>query len=299
MRQAKPLPVVLLVGLSSVALAGPAVTLTLESPSDGQTVAAGSRIGWTIRVATSRGDNAGLALVCVNLVQDDTNPAFLDIPPGDLASLDATMDDFSRPLGISNPGEDGAATGYVGVQRGVAGRMDLVQIGGGQNTFGVAGPAGMGQDILVETGVGQGAEPQLVLCGSFAAPSTAGMYRFRLRDPLANVLATVSGPPQSSSVMAATVDVGSASFSFTVQASLPICPGDCDCDRRVTFDDINYFVAALVGHGAGWAGYYGREHDGQVPPCNYANCDINDDGQVDFDDIDPFVALLASSPACP
>jgi hypothetical protein len=286
MRHVKPLPTILLLGLSSVALAGPVVTLTLESSKDGRTVGAGSGIDWTIRVATSGGDNAGLALVCVDLVQDDANPAFLDIPPGDPASIDATMGDFSLPLGISNPGEGGATTGYVGVQRGTPGRRNLVQIGGGQNTFGVVGPPGLGQDLTIRAGIGQGVSPQIVLSGSFAAPRTPGTYTFKLQNSLANVLTAVNPPPQYSPVAAATVDLTGATFSFTVSPGLR---GDLNCDGQVTFDDIEPFVAALAGQ---------QTYESQYPTCRWLNGDIEGDGWVTFDDINPFVACLVSG-GCP
>ena len=58
-----------------------------------------------------------------------------------------------------------------------------------------------------------------------------------------------------------------------------ICVGDCNCDGRVDFADINAFVSAIEG----------------APQCLLARCDINGDGQVDFRDINPFVTLLATS----
>ena len=62
------------------------------------------------------------------------------------------------------------------------------------------------------------------------------------------------------------------------------CPGDCNCDGRVDFGDINPFVLALSDFNA-WRT--------QFPNCPVANPDVNGDGHVDFGDINPFVALLS------
>ena len=73
------------------------------------------------------------------------------------------------------------------------------------------------------------------------------------------------------------------------------CRGDCDCNGRITFEDITYFVAALGGY-----------HDwversltlrGAEPDCPWANCDANGDTLVNFEDINPFVSLLGTP--CP
>lgn len=93
---------------------------------------AGDTIDWTIYVSVSIGDNEGLALICCDLVQDVDNPAKLDLPPGDPGSIDTTMQNFDRPAGITNPGEGGADSGYIGVQRGTAGEMNLIQTDGGR-----------------------------------------------------------------------------------------------------------------------------------------------------------------------
>ncbi len=65
------------------------------------------------------------------------------------------------------------------------------------------------------------------------------------------------------------------------------CHGDSNCDGEINFDDIDYFVAALVGE-QNWNDLHGGN-----PTCNYIgsnDCDWND--MVNFDDIDPFVAGL-------
>ncbi len=64
------------------------------------------------------------------------------------------------------------------------------------------------------------------------------------------------------------------------------CRGDMNCDGRVTFADIDLFVAALAGESA-WG----------CRPCPWIHADINGDAAVNFADIDPFVALIGTT--CP
>ena len=257
------------------------VSLSLTSPANGTSVAPGATIEWTITADVSTGDNAGLALVSVDLTQDPNNPELFDIPPANEGSIDSTMTNFSRPAGISNPGENGATTGYIGVQRGTSGEQGLVQIGGGQNTFGQPGST-IGTSANVIAGVGQGST-QTVVSGSFAAPATDGTYTFQLANALANVLDSVGTPPAFSPVSAATVDSAAGSFNFTVGGPTDIV-GDANCDGNVDFFDIDPFVTALVGGQSAWEATFG---------CDYLTVnDINQDGTVDFFDIDPFVNLL-------
>jgi hypothetical protein len=315
--------------LSAVAF-GQTATLYLESPEAGTTVTPGTMINWTFSVELSSGDNDGLALVAADLVQDGGNPEALDIPMGSEASIVAPMDQFSRSLGISNPGEGGASTGYVGVQRGTAGAMNLIQMGGAQNTFGAAGSS-IGTDANVEAGVALGSK-QLVVSGSFAAPTTAGTYTFSLANGIANVLTVQDPDPTPPAfwpvVSAATVDIATnGSFSFTVGAG---ATGACcdfltynctDHDRwrpapaptratarpvahsracasvtwtataMSTFDDITPFVIAIGDDGTAWAAWYTGQF-GSAPNCDFLNGDSDSDGDVDFDDITPFVDAI-------
>lgn len=66
--------------------------------------------------------------------------------------------------------------------------------------------------------------------------------------------------------------------------------GDADCDGRVTFADIDPFVAALYGPAA----YYA-----QLPHCNWLLADTNCDGNVTFADIETFVSCLGGACRCP
>ncbi|MBN2445773.1 MAG: hypothetical protein JXO22_03560 [Phycisphaerae bacterium] len=272
---------------SVMASAQPTAALTLESAQAGQTVSAGATIDWTVKVAVSTGDNAGLALVAVNLVQDPNNPELFDLPQASEASIAAPMTNFSRPDGISNPGEGGATTGYVGSQRGTAGAMNLIQLGGAQNTFGTPG-ATMGASVNVIGGVGQSG-PQTVVSGSFTAPSTEGTYTFSLSGAAANVLETVNPAPAHSPVIAADADATGASFSFTVEAGSTYLCGDADGDGAADVFDIDAFVYAIT--------HSEVEFLAQYPTSNYLNSDTNCDAAVDVFDIDTFVAAITGT-AC-
>ncbi len=65
-------------------------------------------------------------------------------------------------------------------------------------------------------------------------------------------------------------------------------PGDMNCDRRIDFNDVDGFVAALVGRAA---------YEAAFPGCRRFAADVNDDLRVDFDDIPAFVACLVAG-AC-
>jgi hypothetical protein len=225
----------LVLGLAAGA-AAQTVTVVLESQQADQVVPAGTAIDWQI-VFTVSAENEGLALLCCDLVQSEGNPAFFDIPPAD--GVPPEMSNFSRPDGISNPGETDPVTGYIGVQRGEPGQMNLIQIGGGQNTFGEAMPpgTGMAESADVVGDVGQGA-PQLLTAGFFEAPSACGTYTFELANVLANVLLERNDPPAYSPVTEATVDTESASFSFIVTLA-----GDLDGDGDVDQSDLGILLA--------------------------------------------------------
>jgi hypothetical protein len=276
---------IVLATLSAAALATPTATLTLESTKNGQTVAPGAAIDWTIKVLVSSGDNLGLALVSTDFTQDGTNPAGMILPPA--SGVPAGMSNFARAAGIANPDENGLA-GYRGVQRPFTGTTkNLIQIGGGQNTFGSALPpgTGVGENATVVAGVGQGTA-QTVAAGSFPAPATAGTYTFRLANGLANVL-DLNSPPGFSKVVAATVGgVSTATLTFTVQLGPTLCHGDMNCGGRVTFADIDPFVEALSGESA-----WNVNH----PGCPWLNADCNNSGTVTFADIDPFVAVIGTT----
>ncbi len=255
-------------------------TINLTSPQDGQTVSAGSMVNWTVTVnVADDASNAGLALVAVDLVQDSGNPELFDIPAG--GNVPAAMAGFNRPAGISNPGDDGAVSGYTGVQRGVDGAQNLIQIGGGQNTFGQAGTV-MGTDANVDGGVALGSD-QEVTSGMFPAPATDGVYTFTLANGIVNVLDSVN-PSGFSPVSPATVSLG-AGFSFTVSAGPACLCGDVNNDGAVNAGDIDCFVQAVVS---------GAACDAE---CSLEAADTNGDNVVNAGDIDSFVDAVVSG-AC-
>ncbi len=256
------------------------VNVSLTSAQDGQTVQAGATINWEISFTVSNGDNLGLALLSADFIQDPGNPETLDIPPADGVPLE--MANFSRPLGISNPGEGGETTGYVGVQRGTAGALNLRQIGGGQNTFGQTLPAGtnLAQNDTAVGGVGQNGAVVLA-SGSFAAPATEGSYAFQIENVLANVIDTLNTPPAFSPVVQGNVAIAANQITFMVGAAGLV--GDLNCDGNVSVGDINPFVLALTDPTA-----YAQ----QFPDCDILNGDCSGDQQVSVGDINCFVDLV-------
>lgn len=226
----------------------------------------GETVDWEIWVEVTTQNNAGLALACVDLIQHSSNPDKFDIPYA--AGIPVGMSNFSRPAGISNPGEGGHDSGYVGVQRGAAGEMNLVQIGGGQNTFGIAGQV-MGTNPDVTPNVGVGA-PVVLAAGSFVAPTTPGTYILSLNNALANVMTEANTPPNHSPVVGATVTFVSESMSFIIPVA-----GDLNGDGYVNISDL-----------AGLLGNYGMPSG--------ASCregDVDGDGDVDLSDL---AALLGN-----
>ncbi len=80
----------------------------------------------------------------------------------------------------------------------------------------------------------------------------------------------------------------SLTLTVTVEIAESLCRGDANCDGQVNFDDIDYFVAALIAE-SNWNALFSGS-----PPCSYFSNDCDDNGIVNFDDVDPFVAALTS-----
>ncbi len=243
---------------------GQTVAVTLSSPQDGLTVAGGQTIEWSIWFTVSEdtpSTNDGLALLSVDLVQDGGNPAGIELQPAE--GVPAGMENFSRPDGISNPGEGGGPTGYVGVQRGSIGAYDLIQIGGGQNNFGVASPpgSGVGENAIVDAAVGHGGSV-LLASGSFEAPSACGEFTVRIANGVANTLDSIETPPTASPASPATVTYAAQAITFTVGLT-----GDIDGDNAVGLPDLS---ALLTNFGLSGSGLEG---------------DLDGDGSVDLADL--------------
>jgi len=278
MRTCWPMFALIVCGWAASASGEAIVVVNLSSPANGMTVPAGSAIEWTITAVVSTGDNMGLALISVDLLQDGANPQLFDIPPG---VRPAAMEGFDRPAGLSNPGQDGATSGYGGTPFGIVGARNLGQIGGAQNTFGVPGN-GLGLNVNVEAGVGQSPGGQVIATGLFAAPAAAGTYVLALQSPVANTLRTVEAAPASSPVDPAAAVTSKAEISFIVCRS-----GDLDGDGFISVEqEVPAFVNLLLDAEAG---------------TDYARCaaDVNSDGVVNGEDVQPFVGtLLLASPRC-
>ncbi len=260
------------------------VTLYLTSSVAGRTISPYTRMDWAISAEVSPAGNSGLALLSTDLVPDANNPPLFDLPEPIYAG--PGMGPFRRPGGITNP-DPNDGWGFGGTPVGTPGAMNLVQIGGCQNTFGIPG-VDAGLQTTVTPGIGQSGPTMIVSSESFWPPQSPGTYTFRLENAFATLLDSVSPPPTPPAywpVSPAAVDLTNGSFSFTVR--LPAtCQGDMNCDGSVTFADIDLFVQALAGESA-W--------NQNQPGCPWLNADCNGDENVTFADIDPFVALIGTT----
>jgi hypothetical protein len=263
--------VLIAVGLLAVGslTAQETVSFELRSSVDGGIALPGATVDWEIWARVTSAGNQGLALVSIGLSQDAANPEKFDLPPAD--GVPTAMANFSRPEGISNPGEGGATTGYIGVQRGTAGEMNLVQIGGGQNSFGAPGQS-MGTNEYVVAGVGLD-DDVLVAAGSFLAPGTYGTYTFRIENALANVLLEVNTPPDFSPVSSATVTYVDDTITFGVALI-----GDVDGDGDVDLTDLATLLANY----------------GMTSGATWADGDMDGDGDVDLTDLSALLSNYGS-----
>ncbi len=278
MRTSLVISILILVQVISAPVRANTVTVSLLSPLDGSYVIPGTPIPWTINAEVSVDDNYGLALICVDLVQGETNPEVIILPQAD--SLPEEMNSFDRPFGLANPPPPGATSGYLGTPIDEPGFRGLSQIGGAQNTFGTASKnSSVTYDII--PGVGQSAGGQIIAGGSIAAPQSPGTYRFRIESVLANTLSAVNDPPAFSPTATATIVMD------VEEIVVHVCvPGDIDGDGDddFTLDEIEEFVLALLDPVA-------------AGPRAVCSADINADGLTNGEDVRAFVQGLTGGGA--
>ena len=255
---------------------GGSVTLELTSPVAGQVVEAGELIEWSVTATVSSGDNAGLALVSVDLSQDAGNPEMFDLPPATVVGVG--MEGFQRPDGIDNPEQGGPGSAYGGTPVGTPGQYSLAQIGGSQNTFGVEGDE-VGVDIDVNQGIGH--VTQIIAQGSFYAPATEGTYMFTLENGLANVLDTDPPPSDHWPVTAASVSLG-APLTFTI-GEITCTPGDVNEDGTIDGKDIQPFVQVFL-------------DPGSASPWESCAVDVDENDVLDNDDVLAFIVAMVGVP---
>lgn len=246
-------------------------TVSLTSVANESFVVPGSLIPWTVHVQVSDDDNYGLALICVDLTQDASNPELIAIPQAD--AVPEEMAFFDRPYGLANPPPPDSSSGYLGTPVNQPAFYGLSQIGGAQNTFGTLGKSG-GTTADIVPGVGQSPQGQNVASGFIPAPQTPGTYRFRIESVSANTLAAVNDPPAFSPTTTATVVIDA--FEIVVH----VCrPGDVNDDNLITIGDLEEFVEALL-------------DPASAGPQAVCSADINEDGVTDGRDVTAFVGRL-------
>ncbi len=253
----------------------PLASLTLSCTSCATPVAPGTPLTWHLTLQLGYvPEDLGLAAFCVDMVQVFGNPAGVALAPAPRPALSSDLARFDRPLGIANPdppvGTAGSAFGGtpLAAGTGVPDGIDLIQIGGSQNTFGSTGVA-IGTSTTVLSGFALGSGGEVIATGSFLAPATPGNYQVELRRGLVNVVTTIGGLGVPSIVRSAIVDLGQP-LAFTVDDNL--CPADFNHDGVLDPDDLADFIAC----------YFAS------PPC--AQADVNGDSIVDPDDLADYIA---------
>ncbi len=254
------------------------VTINLISPQANTAVAPGQAIDWRIEAEVTQGDNAGLALLLVDLVQSPFNPQLFDLTPPTL--IPAAMQNFAAPSGFSNPNG-----GYTGMLVGNIGERNIRQIGGAQNAFGQPGQI-MGQSVNVDGGIGQGT-PILIAEGSFAAPPVPGDYAIMLENAVANTFDAINAAPTASPVSPGSPLLIDSFFLFTVDDTIQL-RADVNCDGVVDGLDVAPLTVALTDPAS---------YPSMYPACFLSQGDVNNDSLIDTNDISDFVACLLTG--CP
>lgn len=166
-------PLTLLAAGALCASAAVASDLDLSVESGGSNsivVGPGDTVSWSVVGELDDANSQGLALFLFDVSFDG----------GDLtaaaAPVAAPMTHFAAPLGLNNP------AGFGGTV--VDG--DLLQAGGGQNTFNNAITPDLSGSVAV--GVGLPGSPEVLMSGTLTAPLDPGTYTLRVDEVLANVI---------------------------------------------------------------------------------------------------------------
>ncbi len=82
---------------------------------------------------------------------------------------------------------------------------------------------------------------------------------------------------------------GDGNVDASEYAALPLlCAGDGNCDRAISWRDIDYLIAGQNDNQSAWQALFASPG----PTCGFLNLDCNADGHVNWRDIDPFIALM-------
>ena len=257
----------------------PLASLELTCPTCIAPVAPNTPLTWQLHLQVGFvPEDLGLAGFSVDMIQPFGNPAGIVLIPAARPTTGTNLARFDRPLGIANPDPPGGTAGSafggtpLPAANSIVGGVDLIQIGGGQNTFGTTG-VNIGASTTVVAGVGIASGGLLVASGTFIAPGAPGNYQVQLQRGLVNVLTSIGGTGVPSSVRSCIVDLG-APISFTVDPN--VCPADFNHDATVDPDDLADFVACY---------FQETDSSGTCPAA-----DFNADSVTDPDDLADFIA---------
>lgn len=217
------------------------VSLRLESPQDAIPLDPGDVFEWSVVAeVTNEGRNLGLAGVLFDILQSIGPDQTHGLAP---SAVPTGMEHFSRPMGICNDGPPGSGltTGYGGTPMLLAsGEPSLVEIGGVQNTYGVAG-VNIGTAALCVPGVGQQAGGQVVASGSVVVGPRVGARFFVLQEVHAILFSRVGNAGEESWVFNAPLAIGRG------RAMIVVCRADFDGNGVLDTNDLFAFLNAWFG----------------------------------------------------
>ncbi len=259
------------------------VVLSLDTGTS--PVPAGTPIHWQLDVFVA-GNNNGLAGFLTDVGQS-LGPGPVLLSPG---SVPNAMSGFAAPFGYSNPAPTGSSlpSSYGGSPRVEAsGAVTLLEVGGMQNIFGVAGPR-MGADTIVETNIATTSSGQTVATGMFVAPSQDGQYCLSLDRTKVYLLFWHGSNAGRAYTMLPAVITNSAGACFEV-GGLQCDP--LDFNQDTLFPDTQDITDFLLVFAGGLC-----EGQSAPPPCN-TDIDFNNDGLFpDTQDITSLLSVFAGGP---